>query len=67
MYTYVIYVDFFNRQEPAIVITGRQSRTFITFSDHSTFRKAFPIRKRPLAKPKKFCAITKYVQLHSFY
>lgn len=46
-------------QEPAIVITGRQSRTFITFSDHSTFRKAFPIRKRPLPKPKKFCAITK--------
>ncbi|XP_065200689.1 vacuolar protein sorting-associated protein 72 homolog [Planococcus citri] len=47
--------------EPEVIVTGRQSRTFITFSDHPTFRKAFPIHKRSIVKSKKRCPITKMV------
>uniref|UniRef100_A0A0V0GAU9 Vacuolar protein sorting-associated protein 72 homolog n=1 Tax=Triatoma dimidiata TaxID=72491 RepID=A0A0V0GAU9_TRIDM len=38
---------------------GRYERTFITFSDESTFRKAFPERKPPKPKEPRLCPITR--------
>uniref|UniRef100_T1I978 Vacuolar protein sorting-associated protein 72 homolog n=1 Tax=Rhodnius prolixus TaxID=13249 RepID=T1I978_RHOPR len=38
---------------------GRYERTFITFSDESTFRKAFPERKPPKPREPRLCPITR--------
>ncbi|XP_014248123.1 vacuolar protein sorting-associated protein 72 homolog isoform X2 [Cimex lectularius] len=38
---------------------GRCERTFITFSDEATFRKAFPIKRPPVLKEPKICPITR--------
>ena len=35
-----------------------QERTFLTFSDHDTYRKAFPLQRRRLSQAK-ICPITR--------
>ena len=55
-----------------------QERTFLTFSDHDTYRKAFPLQRRRLSQTK-ICPITRlpakyfdpvtqhpYANLHAF-
>lgn len=44
--------------------TERCERTFITFSDEATFKKAFPEKKGTRLKESKICPITRYVILY---
>ncbi|KAK9510157.1 hypothetical protein O3M35_004999 [Rhynocoris fuscipes] len=46
---------------PVGTVGGRYERTFITYSDEATFRKAFPERKPPKPREPRLCPITRQI------